>query len=212
MRNEKNKIIFFMSISIIIIIGILIFILYNSQKKNEKFAKYVKVEAILVDLKEKEYTSSDDSVTYYTTYSYEVNGQNYKITPNYSTNNIKKIKIIKYNPANPNEVIFPDENIFLVIGLMVVFIAIIAIAGNIAKRVSGFMHMIMDFFIAIMFLILGIFTYIIMCLDMLEFNLSAAYNIAGFSLLIPFFEVLIGVILTIAVLYATIKKQYDNDV
>lgn len=212
MRKEKNKIIFFMSISIIIIIGILIFILYNSQKKNEKFERYVKAEAILVDLKEKERTSSDDSVTYYTTYSYEVNGQNYKITPNYSTNNIKKIKIIKYNPANPNEVIFPDENIFLVIGLMVVFIVIIVIAGNIAKKVSGFMHMIMDFFIAIMFLILGIFTYIIMCLDMLEFNLSAAYNIAGFGLLIPFFEVLIGVILTIAVLYATIKKQYDNDV
>lgn len=212
MRKEKNKIIFFMSISITIIIGILIFILYNSQKKNEKFERYVKAEAILVDLKEKERTSSDDSVTYYTTYSYEVNGQNYKITPNYSTNNIKKIKIIKYNPANPNEVIFPDENIFLVIGLMVVFIVIIVIAGNIAKKVSGFMHMIMDFFIAIMFLILGIFTYIIMCLDMLEFNLSAAYNIAGFGLLIPFFEVLIGVILTIAVLYATIKKQYDNDV
>lgn len=212
MRKEKNKIIFFMSISITIIIGILIFILYNSQKKNEKFERYVKAEAILVDLKEKERTSSDDSVTYYTTYSYEVNGQNYKITPNYSTNNIKKIKIIKYNPANPNEVIFPDENIFLVIGLMVVFIVIIVIAGNIAKKVSGFMHMIMDLFIAIMFLILGIFTYIIMCLDMLEFNLSAAYNIAGFGLLIPFFEVLIGVILTIAVLYATIKKQYDNDV
>ena len=161
MRKEKNKIIFFMSISITIIIGILIFILYNSQKKNEKFERYVKAEAILVDLKEKERTSSDDSVTYYTTYSYEVNGQNYKITPNYSTNNIKKIKIIKYNPANPNEVIFPDENIFLVIGLMVVFIVIIVIAGNIAKKVSGFMHMIMDLFIAIMFLILGIFTYII---------------------------------------------------
>ncbi len=210
MKREKWKVISFIMITSIIISGIAILMLIMGQMKAETLKGYVKTEANLIELKEHR-IDLNDTITYYQRYEYKVNGKKYQIETDYSSNYVKKQKLIKYNPENPSEAILPDGNIFLVIGLMVVFFVMLPIGLSIASKVSKTSHIIMDCFITVMFFLLGVFTYIIMCFDILEFDFATAYNIEGFGLLIPFFWILMGVILLVSILYAVKEKKYDEE-
>lgn len=212
MKKEITKVFSFIIIVSVMILGIISLMLIVGEKKAKEIKGYKTTTAQLVGVKERRQASIDETTTYYQKYEYEVKGKKYQIDTNYSSNVVKKVRLIKYDPENPNEVIFAKNNVFLAIGLMVVFFTVIPIGLNIVSKTSKRLHIIMDIFINFLFFVLGILTYIIMCFDILEFDLVTAYNIAGIGLLIPFFWILIGGILTISIIYAIIKKKYDQEI
>lgn len=211
MKKEMLKVVFFITIACAVIIGIVSLMLTIGKEKAKDIKKYETTMAQLVGVKERQ-TNIDETTTYYQKYEYEVKGKKYQIATNYSSSIIQKVKLIKYNPENPNEAILPKSNVFSIIGLMVVFFTIIPIGLNIASKVRKRLHIIMDIFISFLFFLLGTLTYILMCFDMLEFDLVTAYNIAGIGLVIPFFWILMGGILTISIIYAIIKKKYNQEI
>lgn len=120
-----------------VIIGIasIIYGVYAFNNRNEKAKNYIDIEASVIDHDSQH--DSEGSVTYAPIVEYTVDGKKYKAKSTTYSSSVKPIgsKIyLKYNPTNPNEVIFVGDfgviifiivgGVFIVVGIVIAILAL----------------------------------------------------------------------------------------
>ena len=111
--------ILFSLIFFIIGIVILLFGYKESEKYNEKSKKYIQIDAYVVDYA---YSESDEgNTTKAIIVEYEVDGKTYRKQSSVYTSNpksIESVEKIKYNPENPEDIIFEKNETSFVLYLV----------------------------------------------------------------------------------------------
>ena len=114
-------------VGIFILIGMFLlgFGIKNTLELNKKTENYAVTEGYLSDYEIRESGSTTDRrYSYYMTYSYVVDGQEYTVTTDYGSGSVPKMgstKVIKYNPQNPEEAVIAGMNgsiIMIFMGVM----------------------------------------------------------------------------------------------
>lgn len=194
-------------------IFMLFFGIKDTYNLNKKAKNYKEVQGYFEDYSV--YSNNSDDTSYKLTYSYIVNGKNYKVTTDFGTSIIPEkgsVKMIKYNPNNPNEAFITGSNskVFLIVmGIMFTVIPLIILFGMLYTfgYFKNILINIIDFSIGFIFIAIGFgVIYIITG----KFSLIDIFTSSGTSyiipLLIPILFIIVGIFQLSKSLIVRLKK------
>jgi hypothetical protein len=175
----------------------LVFACYSTYTSSINTKDYVTVEGKFVG--SSIYSSDSDGTTYSLTYSYIVDNKSYSIYTNYGTSSVPEIgstKTIKYNPYDPEEAILTGlggNGLLFFLGIMFFGIPMIIIFES-------------AIIVGIVFTLVGIGAYYMMCSSTDSLSLIEAFKINGLWIIIPILFIVVGVWAIISQLFAKKSK------
>lgn len=206
-------------VGIAFLIGIFLlgFGIKNTLELNKKTENYAVTEGYLSDYELRESGSSTDrSYSYYMTYSYVVDGQEYTVTTDYGSGSVPKMgstKEIKYNPQNPEEAVIAGMNgsiIMIFLGVMFtlipgVFVMIFLSNAGVFEKCPV---RIFDLFIGLVPIVIGSGAFYLMADG---FSLKAAFAAGGPFALIPLLLIAAGVLIIVKSVFPKKALEETND-
>lgn len=188
-------------VGIALLIGIFLlgFGIKNTYELKKETENYAVTEGYLSDYELRESGSSTNrSYSYYLTYSYVVDGQEYTVTTDYGSGSIPEIgstKEIKYNPQNPEEAVIAGISgsiIMIFMGVMFILIPGVFIMGFLTN--AGVFEKcpihVFDLFVGLVPIVIGVGAFYLMADG---FSFKAAFAAGGPFAIIPFLLIAAGV-------------------
>lgn len=206
----KQKRISLLLLAICILFGVCILVagIIQTYKGNEKTKNYQEVEGQFVSYGD--YANDEEKKTYFLTYSYHIDGQEYTVSTEYGTEIIPEknsTRVIKYNPDNPKEAIIQgasNATFLILLGILFTFVPLFILLVMLYTMgyFQNTLTSIIDIGIGILFIGVGIGTMYMIAGGVSIEHLVKLFSSTGSILtIIPILFILVGIFQLVKILF-----------